>query len=213
MNFVSQTEKIVLASNNEGKLREIRALLAGESVSILPQSEFGVNNADETGLSFVENAIIKARHAARQTNLPAIADDSGIEIDLLGGKPGIYSSRYAGDGASDEENLRLLLDNIRPYADQQVIARFQCAMVYMRHAEDPTPVIAQASWEGYIVSEPRGVAGFGYDPIFYVPGHNCTSAELPADVKNSISHRGRALRLLLELLSVLPEFITPGKSG
>ena len=201
MNQVSQTGKIVLASNNEGKLREIRALLAGKSVALVPQSEFGVDDADETGLSFIENAIIKARHAAKQTNLPTIADDSGIEVDVLGGKPGIYSSRYAGDGASDEENLQLLLDNIKSYADKPVIARFQCVMVYMRYAEDPTPVIAQASWEGSIVSEPKGDAGFGYDPIFYVPSHDCTSAELPADVKNNISHRGQALRLLLELLS------------
>ncbi len=205
MNFVSQTEKIVIASNNEGKLREIRTLLAGKSVSLVPQSEFGVEDADETGLSFIENAILKARHAAKQTNLPTIADDSGIEVDLLGGKPGIYSSRYAGDGASDEENLQLLLDNIKPYADQPVIARFQCVMVYMHHAGDPTPLIAQASWEGHIVSEPRGLSGFGYDPIFYVPSHGCTSAELPADVKNNISHRGQALRLLLEKLSVIIE--------
>lgn len=176
-------------------------MLAGKSVALVPQSEFGVDDADETGLSFIENAIIKARHAAKQTNLPTIADDSGIEVDVLGGKPGIYSSRYAGDGASDEENLQLLLDNIKSYADKPVIARFQCVMVYMRYAEDPTPVIAQASWEGSIVSEPKGDAGFGYDPIFYVPSHDCTSAELPADVKNNISHRGQALRLLLELLS------------
>ncbi len=197
---MSQAKQIVIASNNEGKLREIRALFAGKPVSIVPQSEFGVTDADETGLSFIENAIIKARHAAKQTNLPAIADDSGIEVDLLEGKPGIYSARYAGVGASDEDNLRLLLENTRPCTDQQTSARFICVMVYMHHAEDPTPVIAQGSWEGYLVSEPRGDAGFGYDPIFYVPDHNCTSAELPAGVKNRISHRGQALRLLWEKL-------------
>lgn len=198
-----RAKQIVIASNNDGKLREIKALLAALDISIVSQSEFGVSDADETGLSFVENAIIKARHAASLTSLPAIADDSGIEVDVLNGEPGIYSARYAGVGASDEENLQLLLDKVKQTAVQQAAARFQCVMVYLRHAQDPTPVIAQGTWEGYIVTEAKGENGFGYDPIFYVPGHACTSAQLPAEIKNSISHRGQALHLLLENLSAI----------
>lgn len=197
------SKQIVIASNNDGKLREIKAILAVLDISIVPQSEFNVNDADETGLSFVENAIIKARHAASLTRLPAIADDSGIEVDILNGEPGIYSARYAGVGASDEENLQLLLDRVKQTAVQQAVARFQCVMVYLRHAQDPTPIIAQGTWEGYIVTKAKGENGFGYDPIFYVPGHACTSAQLPTEVKNSISHRGQALHLLLEKLSAL----------
>ena len=199
---MSQSQ-IVLASSNPGTLKEIRALFRNVPVSLVPQSEFDLEDADETGLSFVENAILKARHAASNTGLPAIADDSGIEVDVLKGKPGIYSARFAGEGASDEENLQLLLDSVKPYSDVQIDARYQCVMVYLRHAEDPVPLITQAAWEGYLVKEPSGTGGFGYDPIFYVPSHNCTSAELAPELKNELSHRGRALRQLLEKLSAI----------
>jgi len=192
---------IVIASGNAGKLQEIRDLLSARPVNVLPQSDFGIEDADETGLSFVENALIKARHASGRAGLPAIADDSGLEVDCLAGAPGIFSSRYAGIGASDEENLRLLLERLRSRAGQRIDARFQCVVVYMRHAADPTPLIAQAGWEGHIIDTPRGQNGFGYDPVFFVPEQGCTSAELRPEVKNSISHRGRAMQQLLEKLS------------
>ena len=196
-------KQIVIASSNPGKLREFRALFVDRDISIVPQKEFGIGDADECGLSFVENAIIKARHAASQTNLPAIADDSGLEVDMLGGKPGIHSARYAGLGASDEQNLQLLLENIKAFADTQVSARFQCLMVYLERADDPTPIIAQGTWEGHIVKSPKGNNGFGYDPVFYLTAHKCTSAQLPADLKNKISHRAQALNLLMEKLTTL----------
>jgi len=194
-------KQIVIASNNTDKLGEIRALLNGLDINVVAQSAFNICEADETGLSFVENAIIKARHAASLAKLPAIADDSGIEVDVLNGGPGIHSARYAGEGASDEMNLQLLLDRVRQTGEQRAAARFQCVMVYLRHAQDPTPLIAHGTWHGHIVNEPRGDFGFGYDPIFYVPDHDCTSAELLPQVKNSISHRAQALRQLLEKLS------------
>jgi XTP/dITP diphosphohydrolase len=196
-----QGERVVLASNNPGKVREIRQLLAPHRVQILPQADFGIPDAEETGLSFVENAILKARNAARHSGLPAIADDSGIEVDALNGAPGIYSARYAGAGASDAANLRKLLDSLAGTAEADRTARFQCLMVYMRHAEDPTPLICQGTWEGSILLEPRGDNGFGYDPVFGVPTHGCSAAELDAPTKNRLSHRGQALRLLLEALS------------
>lgn len=196
-------KKIVIASSNPGKLREFRALFMDRDISMAPQSEFGIGDADECGLTFVENAIIKARHAVSQTNLPTIADDSGLEVDMLGGKPGIHSARYAGLGASDEQNLQLLLENIKAFADTQVSARFQCLMVYLERADDPTPVIAQGTWEGYIIKSPKGNNGFGYDPVFYLPAHKCTSAQLPTDLKNKISHRALALNLLMEKLTIL----------
>ena len=195
--------RVVLASSNPGKLKEIQALFSNIPISLVPQSEFNIEDAEETGLSFVENAILKARHAASLTGLAAIADDSGIEVDVLRGKPGIYSARFAGEGASDEENLRLLIESIKPFADAQIDARYQCVLVYLRHAEDPVPLIAQAAWEGYLLTEPRGSGGFGYDPIFYVPTHKCSSAELAPAEKNRISHRGKALRQLLEKLSAI----------
>jgi XTP/dITP diphosphohydrolase len=195
-------EKIVLASNNAGKAREINQLLASEEIEVVPQKEFKIPDAVEDGLSFVENAIKKARHAAKLSGLPAIADDSGIEVDALNGAPGIYSARFAGTGASDEENLQKLLQRMSDVAQEKRSARFQCLMVYMRHAEDPTPVICQGTWEGRILFEPRGENGFGYDPVFYVPTHDCSSAELPSEVKNSLSHRGQALQKLLQALSL-----------
>ena len=193
-------KNIVLASNNRGKVREIDQILAELDMHVLPQSEFKVSEAEETGLTFVENAILKARNAAAQSGLPAIADDSGIEVDALNGEPGIYSARYAGAGASDEDNLQKLLDALKDVPDERRTARFQCLMVYMRHATDPTPIICQGTWEGRITREPQGDNGFGYDPVFFVPTHNCTSAQLPPDEKNRLSHRGQALRLLVERL-------------
>ena len=193
-------KNIVLASNNRGKVREIDQILTELDMHVLPQSEFKVSEAEETGLTFVENAILKARNAAAQSGLPAIADDSGIEVDALNGEPGIYSARYAGAGASDEDNLQKLLDALKDVPDERRTARFQCLMVYMRHATDPTPIICQGTWEGRITREPQGDNGFGYDPVFFVPTHNCTSAQLPPDEKNRLSHRGQALRLLVERL-------------
>jgi XTP/dITP diphosphohydrolase len=192
--------QIVLASNNPGKVREIGQMLADLDLQVLPQSAFNIEEVEETGLSFVENAILKARHAAAESGLPAIADDSGLEVDALNGAPGIYSARYAGPGASDTQNLQKLLTELEKVPEAQRTARFQCLMVYMRHAQDPTPLICQGTWEGRITFEPRGESGFGYDPVFFVPSHNCTSAELAPEVKNQLSHRGQSLRLLVAAL-------------
>jgi len=192
-------QRVVLASNNRGKLRELGELLAGHHTRVLPQAEFDIPEAVEDGLSFVENAIKKARNAARHSGLPAIADDSGLEVDVLDGAPGIYSARYAGDGGDAANNAKLLRA-LADVADELRTARFQCVMVYMRHAEDPTPLICQGTWEGTILREPRGENGFGYDPLFFVPGENATAAELPADIKNAQSHRGQALRALVNAL-------------
>ncbi len=191
---------IVLATGNPGKVREMADLLAPLGWRILPQSEFNVPEAGETGLSFVENAILKARNACRHTGLPAIADDSGLEVDALHGAPGIRSSRYAGPKADDLANVEKLLDALAQVPEAARSARFQCLMVYMRHAEDPTPLICQGTWEGRILSFPRGSGGFGYDPVFYIAERGCTSAELPPELKNRLSHRGQALRKLLEAL-------------
>jgi XTP/dITP diphosphohydrolase len=190
--------RIVLASNNAGKVREINQLLAGAGIEVVSQSTFDIAEAEETGLTFVENAILKARNAALYSELPAIADDSGIEVDALKGAPGIYSARYAGIGARDEDNLQKLLHEMKDVHELDRSARFQCVMVYMRHAYDPTPLICQGTWEGRIMSEPRGENGFGYDPVFFIPERNCCAAELDAETKNSLSHRGQALRKLLK---------------
>jgi len=200
---MSQGNKIVLASNNEGKVREINAMLSGHHLQIISQSEFSVPEIEETGLSFVENAILKARNAAKHTGLPAIGDDSGIEIPALNGKPGIYSARYAGVGASDEDNLYKLIDEIRKMPEEKRQARFVCLMVFLRYADDPVPLIAEGIWNGIAVTEPKGKNGFGYDPMFYVPTHQCMSAELPPEVKNSISHRGQALQKLIAQLNAI----------
>lgn len=194
-------KKIVLASSNPGKVREINQLIEPIDLHVVPQGEYGVADIQETGLSFVENAILKARNAARHTGLPAIADDSGIEVDALHGAPGIYSARYAGPGASDRANLEKLLADLGDLPEAQRSARFQCLLVYMRHGEDPTPIICQGTWEGHILDAPRGDNGFGYDPVFYVPTHHCTSAELEPEVKNSLSHRSQALQQLLRALA------------
>jgi XTP/dITP diphosphohydrolase len=189
---------VVLASGNAGKLRELNKVLAPLDVSLQPQAQFNVPDAEETGLSFVENAIIKARAAAQHTGLPAIADDSGIEVDYLNGAPGIYSARYS--GAGDEANNVLLLQELGEIPEEQRSARFQCVLVYMRHALDPVPLICQGSWEGFILSEPRGENGFGYDPLFYLPDYQCSSAQLAPGIKNRISHRAKASRLLFDAL-------------
>ena len=194
------SQRIVLATGNPGKVREMGEILAPFGLEIVPQSRFQVPEAEETGLTFVENALIKARNAAAHTGLPAIADDSGLEVDALKGAPGIYSSRYAGANASDRDNLEKLLADLGDLPEAQRTARFQCLMVYMRHAEDPTPLICQGTWEGRILFEPRGENGFGYDPVFYVPSHDCSSAQLSKEVKNRLSHRGQALRQLAETL-------------
>ena len=192
------TQKVVLASGNQGKLREFIRMLSSQDMEIIKQSEFNVPDVEETGLTFVENAIIKARHAAKITGLPALADDSGIEVDALNGLPGIYSARYSGEG--DDANNIKLLEAMKDVPDDKRTARFRCCIVYMRHAEDPSPIIADAAWEGSILHELKGENGFGYDPLFYVPTHGCSSAEIDPDKKNRISHRGQALRLLLAAL-------------
>ena len=195
------SNKIVFASGNAGKVREIAQLLDGLDIDVLPQSEFDVPEIEETGLTFLENSILKARNAAKHTGLPSIADDSGIAVDVLQGHPGIYSARFAGPGASDEDNLLKLIDMIKPFPEEQRTARFICSMVYLRHKDDPVPIIAQGVWEGQLVTNPKGENGFGYDPVFYVASQQCTSAELPPEVKNKLSHRGQALMQLLEKLN------------
>ncbi|NJO15217.1 MAG: RdgB/HAM1 family non-canonical purine NTP pyrophosphatase [Thioploca sp.] len=192
---------IVLASNNVGKLKEFAQILTTFDYQVIPQSQFEVSEVAETGLSFVENALIKARQASQHTRLPAMADDSGIEVDALQGAPGIYSARFAGIGASDEENNRLLLKKLAHIPEIQRTARYHCVIVYIHHPNDPMPLICQGTWEGHIIHEPRGENGFGYDPLFYVPTHHCTSAELPPEIKNQLSHRGQALRALQLALS------------
>ena len=186
--------KIVLASSNAGKVHEINKLLSDHGITVVPQTEFGVSDAIEDGLSFVENAIKKARHAAKQTGLPAIADDSGIEVDALNHAPGIYSARYSGEG--DEKNNVKMLKELEGVAEENRSARYQCVMVYMRDAEDPTPIITQGSFEGRILTEPKGDGGFGYDPIFWLENKQCSAAELSLEEKNKLSHRAIALNAL-----------------
>jgi len=195
---IATHQKIVLASGNPGKIREIQALLAEHP--IVPQSDFSISDAEETGTTFVENAIIKARHAAQHSGLPAIADDSGLVVDALDGAPGVYSARYAGPGSSDLDNLQKLLQALEGVPEAQRSARFICVLAFMQHGTDPTPVIAQGVWEGRILTRPAGSNGFGYDPVFWVPTHQCASAELAPEVKNALSHRGQALRNLTAML-------------
>jgi len=195
---LSTLQKIVLASSNSGKIREIQAILANHP--IVPQSAFNVIDAEETGSTFVENAIIKARNAALHCKLPAIADDSGLVVDALNGAPGVVSARYAGIDASDQDNVDKLLRELEGIPAELRTARFICVMVFMEHALDPCPVIAQGIWEGRILDHAVGENGFGYDPVFWVPERNCASAELPPDVKNSLSHRGQALKTLTALI-------------
>ena len=186
-------KQLVLASGNPGKLRELSALLADFGYELHAQSEFGVGEVAETGTTFVENAIIKARHAAAETGLPALADDSGIEVDALHGAPGVYSARFAGDSAGDADNNALLVEKLRDVPADERTARYRAVIVLLRHAADASPLICEGSWEGVIRLEPAGSGGFGYDPYFYLPELGCTSAELSSDEKNRLSHRGRAM--------------------
>lgn len=191
---------IVLATGNQGKVKELASLLEKQNITVKPQNEFNVPDVAETGTTFVENAIIKARHAAKITGLPAIADDSGLEVDALNGAPGVYSARYAGENATDQDNNEKLLENLAGIDAADRTARFHCVLVYMQHENDPTPIICHGKWEGSILSSPKGEQGFGYDPLFWQASHNMTSAELPRDVKNGLSHRGKALKQLVELM-------------
>ncbi len=193
-------QKVVLATGNAGKVRELASLLSDFGLDVVAQTELGVESAEETGLTFIENAILKARHAAQITGLPAIADDSGLAVDALGGAPGIYSARYAGGDASDQQNLEKLLDALKDVPDAERKARFHCVLVYMRHADDPTPLVCHGSWPGVIARQAAGNGGFGYDTIFFVPAEGKTAAELTHEEKSAISHRGQALKLLLEAL-------------
>jgi XTP/dITP diphosphohydrolase len=192
-------KKIILASNNIGKIKEFNAMLTGV-YTVISMNDMGVKEVPETGLTFVENALIKARNASEQSGLPALADDSGIVVDALNGEPGIYSARYAGNHGDDEANTQKILKEMANVPDNQRSARFWCAIVFVEYANDPTPIIIQRGWEGEILRKKVGENGFGYDPIFYVPTHKKTSAELSAQQKNNISHRGRALQALLTKL-------------
>lgn len=192
--------RVVVATGNAGKLRELRACLEDLRLTLLPQNELGVDSPVEDGLSFVENALIKARHAARVTGLPALADDSGLEVPALNGAPGIYSARYAGEQASDRDNIDKLLSNMRGLQGEQRRARFRCVIAFLRHAEDPVPLICEGAWEGHIAQAPAGEGGFGYDPVFHVSGDGRTAAEFTPEEKNRLSHRARALTQLRQRL-------------
>jgi XTP/dITP diphosphohydrolase len=192
--------KIVFASNNAGKICELQALLNAFNLKIIPQTELGVSEVPETEFTFVENALIKARHACRATGLPAMSDDSGLVVPALQGAPGIYSARYAGNNATSHDNINKLLKELDVAPDNNRKAYFHCVLVYLAHAEDPTPLICHGMWQGVILKNPQGDNGFGYDPIFFDTEHNLSAAELPLEIKNRISHRGKALRLLMTLL-------------
>ncbi|MFI0399063.1 MAG: RdgB/HAM1 family non-canonical purine NTP pyrophosphatase [Thiolinea sp.] len=196
------SQRLVLASSNAGKLREFNSLLADFGFEVIRQADLGVTDAEETGLSFVENALLKARHASQITGLAALADDSGLVVDALGGQPGIYSARFAGQPTNDAANNAKLLAALKNVPAEQRTARFRCCIVLVRHPTDPVPLIAEASWEGMILNAIQGQQGFGYDPLFYVPTHRCTAAELEATEKNRMSHRGQALQRLRALLAV-----------
>ena len=192
--------KAVLASSNPGKLRELAAILEPFGYELVPQSALGIDTPAETGTTFAENALLKARHASRLAGLPALADDSGIEVDALGGRPGVYSARFAGEHATDSANVNKMLEELRNVPSERRTARYQCVIAFMRTADDNAPLIAHGSWEGRILMQPRGTGGFGYDPIFQPAGLDVSAAELPAAQKNARSHRGEALRALARLL-------------
>jgi XTP/dITP diphosphohydrolase len=196
--------RIVLASGNKGKLKEFSEILNPINFEVVSQGELGVLDIEETGLSFVENAILKARHACAVTGLPAISDDSGLEVDALCGAPGIYSARFAGEGATDAKNIEKLLGDLAELDESQRSARFRCVLVCMRHQNDPTPLIALGTWEGRVLAAPEGENGFGYDPIFWSPEFNCAAAELSSEQKRSVSHRGKAVA---ELSAQLADFL------
>ena len=195
--------QIILASNNSEKLIEFNQLFVATDFTIIPQSQFNVSEVAETGLTFVENAIIKARNACLHAGLPVIADDSGLVVDALNGAPGVRSARYAHEKATYQENCVALLSALHNVPEEKRIAKFYCVLVYLRHSYDPSPVICHGCWEGSILFESSGQNGFGYDSIFFVPTHNCSAAELPLEIKNKISHRGQALRKLLRVLHTL----------
>lgn len=195
--------QVVLASSNQGKVDELQALLAPYALNIVPQSAFNIQSAEETGTTFVENAIIKARHAAQQTSLSAIADDSGLSVQALGGAPGVYSARYSGIDGNDEKNNQKLLEALKNVPKDKRQACFHCVLVYMRHCDDPTPIICHGQWHGTISSQPHGENGFGYDPLFIPDGYQQSSAELSREQKNTISHRAIALQLLVQQLGSL----------
>ena len=194
---------IVIASSNQGKIKEFRSLFPNNFI-LKAQSEFTTPQVEETGKTFVENAILKARNASLFANLPAIADDSGLEVDALNGRPGVNSARYAGPAASDQDNITKLLAELEGVPRPQRTAHFHCVIAFLRHADDPTPLICDGAWQGYIQTEPSGSYGFGYDPVFYVPTHKCTAAELDTEVKNQLSHRGQALAKLIQKLQSDP---------
>ncbi|MDY6798796.1 MAG: RdgB/HAM1 family non-canonical purine NTP pyrophosphatase [Pseudomonadota bacterium] len=194
------SSQLVIASNNQGKIAEFRDLLAPLGLTPVGQGELAVSEAEEPAVTFIENALLKARHAARETGLPALADDSGLAVDCLGGDPGVRSARFAGEDASDADNVQLLLERLQGVPEAQRTAQFHCVLVFLRHAEDPVPVISHGRWEGRILEQPRGDGGFGYDPVFLAPEHYCSAAELSRDEKSRISHRGRALRGLMASL-------------
>ena len=196
-----ESKKLVLATGNEGKIRELKVLLAYKGISTIPQGDLNIPDIEETGLTFIENAILKARNASRLSNLPALADDSGLEVDFLNGAPGIYSARFSGAQANDKSNRDKLLEDLASVSAEKRSARYQAVLVYLRHADDPTPIICQGTWNGSIALEEKGDQGFGYDSIFYVPEKNCHAAELDAQTKKELSHRGKATREFLSLLS------------
>ena len=200
---MTEAQNIVLASGNAGKIAEFSALLADQRWQVRPQSDFQVTSVEETGLSFVENAILKARHAAQLSGFPALADDSGLEVDALQGAPGLFSARYAGEPQDSVANCQKLLRELTSVPISQRTARFRCVTVYMRHAQDAMPLICQGTWEGRILEAPRGAGGFGYDPVFWVASEQASAAELSAERKHQLSHRGQAMRQLLADL-VLP---------
>ena len=202
MQTKNMKNEVVVASGNAGKLKEFQEIFRPFDIQVIGQKTLSIPEAEETGATFVENAILKARNAAKHSGKPALADDSGLEVDALNGSPGIYSARYAGLKASDADNVNKLLVELN--GNSQRKARFQCVIVYLRHEKDPTPLICQGTWEGVIAHQPQGVNGFGYDPVFFIPQQQCTAAELPSELKNRLSHRGQALNALITTLNIRP---------